>query len=953
MNSINNNSNPGQQLSTRIQRFGKLIKNIASENSINCIVPLETKGALLVDVACSDTPLPKETQIIYPRAIRYFSKDDISESKILLVDDVFFTGRHLKEVYEKFILYGAKEENIYCIAFLDFSSGQRDIDYVGFLHDMISRNIIDGFTLTRKETLRYLQKEMLEKTMPSVYDHLTIEAEDICSDKYNELLTKLSNLNRLLNYGQRGAYQAGSILLDDIFDGDWDVPPKARLWWNKDTKKLRITPVGFYSCNNNNQLKLYHEDIHNKIVNSVKTTDVSYIEEAEYEAKILEGRILQLKYLKKLLHNMGINYTIENNHLDRYYPNINITDYLIKLLDDFEENDLYERDIYYEDQGYYEAVNDVLNLIREKWDSQETIFPKDRSSKGYSATELFNMLPKYNEIEIHSALDYCFDYHYIAVFRRKDENGYSRCYRTTEVFDDIRTEEVYAVAVIYSLRTPASEFVLNKIFAILRNCSPQVTFDSNICITKHLFGDIVRIKRSEFDYCLWKHIDSKYWQTAKTKEGTLFRKIKDQDVVDRVKQLMDDSRLAGFRDTLTAVTFLVENSGIDGALLLDILTPGYGGVDYITHNLLTMLSYGSKKLNTPTEKTVSRQMVKSCFEGAESKLKKLLALYGNDDNVLIRLERQCTRLNMTYLLQAQAERIVSKAIHNKTNLIYLALDEMNKSIYNAIKASNDNNYDELACALQTIGVVIKNKDVGLKMHITRAADYINNTLYAIGIYLNNWEYYKKFTIAATDSMNVILGYDLTSERRKKLTSAEELTRFDEKMHKFIANWIIAFNGKLSPSDINSGDLRFGFFKSTKNALSAACWIIHHLEQLKHTKGFPVGPESLGIVVTKGDISINALGDVSGEFLDMSGHFMKGKIKNLELIDFSTGKVGRGQTGYFESQVWLLEHDSFEINKTRLPIKAKTVTSVHNGIQIQLTPVDTDGFVKRMKTPWIN
>ncbi len=377
------------ELTNRIKCFGEQIKNIVDEKGIKYLIPLETKGALLVDVACGQNFLPESLTVVYPSALRYIPSTDISSNRILLVDDIFFSGSHLKRVYERIQIYGAVRENIACLALLDFSSGERDRDYEGDMHDRISENMPPGFTLKRSETLLFLQNEMLEKTVPSVYDHLTVEVEGVDNDKYLNLLATLSDKNRLLHYGQRGAYEASSILLDDLFDGEWDVPAKVRLWYNPDKKTLRITPVGFIAYHNANRDAALSKCLYEAIVEPVVCEVPEEREEAEYEAVVLSGRLQQLILLKKTIEDLGLNYGLDNSHLDRYYPNLNIAKKILNVLKEAEVTDIPVRAEVYEDQNYTRTTSAVLKLIRQAWETQPADHRKDRIRNGYTASEIF------------------------------------------------------------------------------------------------------------------------------------------------------------------------------------------------------------------------------------------------------------------------------------------------------------------------------------------------------------------------------------------------------------------------------------------------------------------------------------------------------------------------------------------------------------------------------------
>jgi hypoxanthine phosphoribosyltransferase len=937
------------ELTQRIKKFGEHLKEIILKNKVNYLMPLETKGALLVDVACGNGTLPKSLNIIYPRALRYISKSEISSSIFLLVDDIFFSGKHLKRIYDHVQSYGAQKDNIHCLAFLDFSSGDRDKEYDGKMHDQICKNYLQGCQLERKKALSFLQKEMLEKTMPSVYDHLTIEATDVSHEKYIELLRMFSLNHRLLHYGQRGAYLTSSILLDDLFSGSWDVPPKARLWWHPSENKLRITPVGFVSNSNNNYTNIpFCKDLNKSIVNTVVSGSIDDIEEAKYESKVLEARLHQLVLLKKNLNDLGLSFSFENDHLDRYYPKLNVTEIIQNILKQGMIVDLPKRDELFADTDYYSAINDVLRINREAWEKQPIDKPKDRVKKGYTASEIFSMLPGHSIIKLHAALDYCFDFHYLAVFRRKTEVGYSRCYRTTEISDGMLPEEIFGAAVIYSLKQPTPDWLINKIFPIIRSITPGLIYDGHLVITKAYFGDITRIKQSEESFTSWKDVQTDLWEIENSGAGVCYKKKNDPLIQSKVRKIMDDARLAGFRDTLSAVIFLLENGGRDAAILLDILTPGYGGADYVAYNLSRILALGSK---LPTQETLNNIEWHSI--GADEKIELLLNLFENEDNLLNKLMRRSSRLQQHYLLQVQAEKAVNKARPFESKVLYDALKKIKSGISGSVIAARNNYFHGFEEALNSIGIKQVERSKYMRNILSINARSIYQILYAISGQTFAWSYYSKYLLKQNDSFNFILGYDLTAERRQTISKGDERTRIDNELHKFIANWIVAFNGKLSTSGMNAGDLRFGFFETFEEAISAGCWLLHHIDQLHSTRGFPVGSEAIGIVITSGNYSIDHIGNASGQVLDMSGHWLKGKILERDKIDVATAKVGRKKFQFQESQAWIIEHNSFEVDRTnRNMIGAPKILDYQKG-NIKLSAINIDKFIKVSPFPWTN
>lgn len=936
------------ELTSRIKCFGEHIRNIVEERDINYLVPLETKGALLVDVACGENFLPASLTIVYPSALRYIPSSDMSSKRILLVDDIFFSGSHLKRVFDRIQTYGVIRDNIDCLALLDFSTGERDKDYEGDMHDRISENILPGLTLKRSETLLFLQNEMLEKTMPSVYDHLTIEVQEIGKDKYLNMLATFSDKNRLLYYGQRGAYQASSILLDDLFDGEWDVPAKVRLWYNPDKKTLRITPVGFIGGNNASRNANLSKCLYEAIVEPVVSELPTEREEAEYEAVVLSGRLQQLILLRKTLHNLELDFALDNNHLNRYYPNLNVGERITNVLKEAEMTDIPVLAEAHDDQDYSAATSAVLRLIRQAWETQPVSHRKDRIRDGYTASEIFSILKDYDTVALHAALDYCFDFHCLAVFRRRGPTAFSRCYRTTEISGNYLPEEIYGAVIIYSRKTPTPDWFINKVFPIVRSITPGRINFGHFVITKAYFGDITRIKQSEDSSYSWKDVQSELWDVEEFGAGIQYKRKEDPQIEDKVKGFLDDPRLSGFRDTLAAVIFLLENGGRNAGILLDILTPGYGGADYIVYNLEKILSYGVMRPTGDRTKSIQWHS-----KGADEKIDIILELFENDDNLAKKLMRRCTRLQNSYIIQSLAEKAVKKARPFVSRKLYDALRMLKSGISGAVTAVDKNYFAGFEAALQSIGIKSIERSQNLRNVLAKASHTIYPILRAISGHTFCWQHYEQHVIRSQDNLTYILGYDLTGGRRQVVPNGEELTRYDDELHKFIANWIIAFRGKLSTSGMNSGDLRFGFFDNLDKAINAGCWSLHHIEQLNYTNCFPIGPEALGIVIAQGSFKIDSIGNSSGPVLDMAGHWLKGKIDVRDQLDVASGKVGRKASGFPDSQLWILEHATFEIDRTRRPYIKNQRKLQYKNDSINLSPVDVTEFINAKQAPWID
>jgi hypothetical protein len=937
------------ELRKHVTKFGDHILALIKKRNIAYVVPVETKGTLLLEEALGNRTLPDGTKLIYNRAFRYLSKAELATKRILILDDIFFSGRNLRDLYEEIQSYGCAKENIEMVAFLDFSSGIRDKNYEGEVHDLILKNSPPDITPIKKDdTLLLLQHAMLSSKMPSTYDHLTVEIHNVDEIIHHKLLSRFNDLHRLLFYGQRGVYITSSILLSDIFDKEWDVPAKIRLWWNKNDSTLRISPVGFVSCINAEYHNLSSDRIYNALLPSSVDLRVNQKAEIAYEAAVINCRIKQLVAIKSILSELDLELRFDSVNFDRYYPSLGIDRLVSDIYNSYGDISLPRIDAPCEDYVYYSATNEVLKFVKAAWDNQPSIQEKDRTRKGYTASEIFNYLKDYTAIQLHAAIDYCFDYHYLAAFRADKNGNYCRCYRTTEIFSMMANrsfEEIFGSAVIYgrtSQYTP--DWLLNKIFAIIRNMSPKLDYDGKIVICKHYYGDVSRIVRSESTSTAWKEIETDLWETHENEGGVIsyYKHDVDQKAGKEAISCTMDTRLSGYRDVIAAVDNLLDyKNSRPAGVLLDILSGRFGGADYIAYNLEHLLEYGSLRASADNIKAIKHHTA-----GVKEKLS-LIKTLGTKSNPLNAIRKRCENLNSLPLIQLLAQNIIDSVRFFREPLIYNALEKLRDVIMQAAEAAQNNNKNNLLNILKDVGIRPEDVD-GInnpKQLLAISAKQIHILLYALAARTCGWSYYNEHTVRPSDSMSFILAYDLTSARRAGNQNLA-LTNVDNALHILASNWIIAFDGTISTYGQNAGDLRYGFFNKLENALHAGCWILHHAEQLSHTNQIYPGAKAYGIVITHGRVAIDQSRNATGETMDTAGHFLKGKLEKI------AGLVGRTSPEYAESQLWLLEHDHFNADRSTQVGLSKAQSYIDGSETIMLSALDVDSVLKNKPMPWI-
>jgi len=302
------------------------------------------------------------------------------------------------------------------------------------------------------------------------------------------------------------------------------------------------------------------------------------------------------------------------------------------------------------------------------------------------------------------------------------------------------------------------------------------------------------------------------------------------------------------------------------------------------------------------------------------------------------------------IIQRLAEEILEKAKAFPAVHIYNALREMEKGIVLAAKAAQKGDLSALSSALEDLGLTGIEAKGNASRLLSLSTQSLNPLIYAFGARSCSWDYYKKYIIGERDELPYIMAYDLTGSRRKVVPEGEELSGIDELLHRMARNWIIALNGKLSTAELNAGDLRYGFFPSLEKAIHAASWMLHHVDQLSYTSRMYPGSHAYGVVITRGDSNVDGMGNVSGRQMDFSGYWLKGKLKSA--VDESAGEVGRKEKEFPEGQLWILEHDGFNLRRDgELPVSAPR-QYIKGKTEVTLSSVDVEKFIADRGVPWI-
>lgn len=949
-----------------IQDFGRHLSSLISYIKPHYIIPVETKGAVLLELSLNsiNKKLDENIKIIYPRALNYINAGDIKKSRFLVIDDAFFSGKTLKDIYNSLKKRGVPDSAIHMDALLNFASGGRDKDYHGDIYDLVFPKGKDTIVsrenafVSRDEALLYIQNEILTKRMPCTYDHLLIETSNIADYEYDDILAEIAESNRLLNYSKRGGFFTSTIMLDDIYGGIWDFPPKIRIWYNPHSEVLRFAPVGSLDKNGkgdyqNIDLEKRIEDIFLKELNNGCEGDK---ELAIFEANSVCSRLQMLNYIKYYLTKRKLETKLDETHLHRYYPTFGgrLADIINNYYSNLESTEPLPLKNGRDDEEpftFLSAAKDIITVLQKAYESQAEItkLRKDFEQKGYTGLELLeNLSSKYTPDQIHSAIDYCFDMNYISAFLEKGGKGYKRKVRSTEIVNSMKYHhgELYGAAVIYSRQKPTPAWLLNKVFPIIKNAEGG-NLESIIVTKKGPFGDYSEVLMGEDSVLYWTHIPSALWDMeARSVKNVKFKPK--EECRELFSSLCRDSRIAPYRTPIEATVFLCDQGGRKGSVLLNILTGQYGGTNYLAYNLEKIINYTiSVKPNT--------KQIKRHVEGAIEKIEFLEELRSpnSKENMLNQLRRKCSRLTyMAPLVKAEAESIISYAKTLKDERIYNCFKELSTKIFAIKDACLDRNAEELNTQLLRFGIEAReNSDA--RNTLLNVSESLINWLYALSARTCSNSHYYKYLYKETPQNNsypYILAYDLTSARKQHAEKLKiQVDSINHTLDSFAHNWIIALGGKLSKPETSSGDLRYGFFKTLDDAIQAAVWMGYGAQQFSGVnKYFPENPP-FGIAVTKGIVSFSSVGDIRSSAMDSAGHLLKGKLK--EELDDLAGQVGRAGKGFEESCVQILYTDDFnEAKEYSIPIVTRKTFS-GNGKRFNVAAVDINEYLLTHPTPW--
>ncbi|MBV6419581.1 MAG: hypothetical protein DAHOPDDO_00804 [Ignavibacteriaceae bacterium] len=893
-----------------ITALKKFLVDQISENQIDYLIPLETKGALLVDYVYS-TIRDKNgwPEILYLRSLEYMPIEKKQNSKFALFDDFVFSGRTFFNAHTLMKELNIPSKNIYKFAFYKFINQDRNED---LLHEFISEisvpKDVDENPLSQTEILKSVQKLALDKKIPASYDNLHWDVK-IDEWKYNELMVELSSSSWFIYYGRRGRFDASVLLIPSKNRRGYDSHSKIRFWYDSFSSNLVISPI-VYPSKKKSALNTCSEALYQIILPETYTEKQSKF--SGYQANAICEQINLLSYLIPYYEKYKLKADLNVKQLHRYfgYRSDKVINFINGHCEKLGQLIIPEDGLNSEQRiDYYWISLEILRILgREYWMQKA---PR-KKSKGFSVAELLNKFANVaSEEAIHAAIDYCADMNFIATFYEWKGNFPKRSFRLTENGEvesgrnDGKTklnlsyfEKLGALIISKTKNKKAFWWMLEKIPALLivRFKYPLPRIEA----TKSFYGDtsLLKIDEKEDYFIIWPKIKTDVWIVKREvgkKAGTnpLMFYLDNNTFKDYRSSIYEDLEImnvSGAIETLMEITDS-KTKGHHLAILIDILSDRSGGSTYLAYSIRKILSLINRQSQLSDSDDILKvgNQIKHWFQGVNEKSKILLerqqTLLIHLENKINKLVKQNRDLFATNLKSIQPFPIGNKIIPSLRQLAGIT-KRFHSSIYNndsqdLIRIYNEivfpkhilNKQADYELRKNEIYTAIENWTFALSGEVRRSQDYIDARLN-----VPDEKSYRMFIVAYD-----LIGYSSIAYLGR--TGAERVRRIQS----IINNWFIAFGGYSQRTEFGGGDLGFGFFQNLSNAVLACSWASYQLKLLKATdSSIQQETAHAGFGIVPDEINAGFMQQVKSDWLNK---FAKAWKREAEHIAEKTGRNG--------------------------------------------------------------
>jgi len=838
-----------------IRSLVKFLSDEISEKNIEYFVPLESKGALLMDSAMEKFPNDLvRPEVLYLRSLEYLTKEVRKRAIFGVFDDFAFSGRTIARAIEEMCNLGIPRAHIHPMAFFRF---QRQEVNEEVRLDILAATATPGdgtlLQLSQDEILRDVQTLAIEHKIPASYDNLDWDVS-ISEADYIRLMRDLAKTGWFLHYGQRGKLDASALLVRAASKRSFSVFPKIRFWYDKSKLLLHIAPISFAK---RQQGGLDRRCARLKKILTPEQPTRYQLSFATYQADAITEQIAILGYLKPYFRKYNLSPQLNQKHIGRYFgPRASqVVQYLREGYQSTPELSIeLPLTVIGRYLDFYWIAVEIMRLLSQAYWSQHHI-RKER--QGFTVSEIIEQFSIVASAEtVHAAIDYCADMNLIATFFRW--NGYtpSRAFRLTENGemevgrnDGVHCgrltfiEKLGALILYKSEKQEAYWWVLEKIPAILiRRLGfkfPQLE------ATMDHFGDMTLLhprERSEYSIT-WPKLRTVMWDIRKgrgTGDGSKSIKfvLSTNNFEAYREDILGDPEIVKAIGPIETLLELIRNKmmGHNVAIFLDILSDGSSGATYLANSLqkaIDLIGYREHLTDINEQQSVSQQ-INNWLLGLDEKTRLLVVertqLLEHMSKVVKVLSRQKRGEIADHLV-----RSVPFPEGNRIIPAFMNLSSLVKRLDDAMKYMNYEEILEIRREIVLPGRTITQDDEtetafeDIAQAICRWAAALSGAPQDDDVYGE-----AQLSVAEGEVRRMyIVAYDLIGSSGEQYASRRGADR-NRHIQSVISNWIMAFGGYTMRHEFGAGDLGFGFFYSVKSAVQASLWATYHLDLLKRT-----------------------------------------------------------------------------------------------------------------------
>ena len=823
-----------------------------SERQIDYLIPLESKGALLLDFALNAlSDIDNRPEVLYLRSLEYLSPQIRATASFGVFDDCVFSGRTIASALESMNKLKIPRQHIHPMAFFKFTRrGPNEDARSGILSATATPGDAVLLRLSQDQILRDVQALAVEHKIPASYDNLDWD-QTISKNLYAQLMRDLVKTGWFLHYGQRGNIDVSALLVRTESKESFSAMPKIRFWYDRSKRLLRVTPISFAKAGKS---PFARRCAALKAILTPEKPTGRQQKFAAYQAQAISEQVALLGYLKPYFRKYGLSPELDQKHIRRYFGprTTKVVHFLEKAYQSTPELPFPSPGVVIGRRldFYWIAVEIMRVLGKAYW----TRPPPRKESQGFSVSELIEQFSESASLDaVHAAIDYCADMNLIATFFAWKGRTPYRAFRLTEngEMEVGRNdgpngrkpgfiEKFGALILSKSKNQEAYWWLLEKVPAILMRRFPFEFVQMKA--SKDFFGDTTKLwPREKIEHSVtWPQLKTDMWEkrdatgakpggNAKVFALSVQQFAKYKDDILRDPEIV---KLMGPTETLLELT-KSKTMGHHVAILLDILSDKAVGTTYLANSLEQACGLVGHRdaLCDPDEKRQVSQIINNWLTGLDEKI---VLLVNKSQKLFEHMKRTADRLARQGRGELAAQ-LVQAAPFPAGNRIIPAFGVLSSTVKRLDRAMRGGDSRRMAEIEREIVRLRSTSDEDADS-FSRIAMAVNHWGVALSGALQDDEIYKeaRLSVAKGEMYRMyIVAYDLIGSSGAQYGGPAGAHR-DRHVQSVITNWFIAFGGYAQHPVFGGGDLGFGFFHSAKSAVQASLWAGYHLELLKKT-----------------------------------------------------------------------------------------------------------------------